>query len=1038
MMAFEPGTRVSVKTAPEKVGTITGKLNERAGRTRYEVDFGAEREYITETNLEAVPQKPDIFDLLRRCRFGTVMTLRAALTHTRLTGRLADVIYSMEASNTEFLPYQFKPVLNFLDSPSKGILIADEVGLGKTIEAGLIWTELRARFNASRLLVLCPAVLREKWQEELSRRFGVRADICSAKELHHLLKRQRAGDIDDFAAIVSMQGARPPKKWEEAESIKTGAAELARYLSGLEPGQPIFDCVIIDEAHYLRNPQTQLYELAQLVREVAEHLLLLSATPIHLRSDDLFHLLSLIDSENFRYVQAFNDVLTANAPLIDLADQLRRKPMSPVEFQARLKNCQRHPMLHANRQISRLLSNPPDETALANPAQRERYADKIQRVNLLARIVSRTRKRDVQTDRVVRDPIAPTVTMTAAERHFYTEVTDCVRRYCTNGDLAEAFILTIPQRQMCSSIPAAFRAWRSKATLLDDDSRYDDGLSAEDPGDGGTRKTDRSGPLVNELSARVGEIASYDELKQGDSKYHVLVGKLREYWADYPDKKVILFAYYRETLRYLYERLREDGVACMLIMGGMRESKQELIDKFRIDTKAKLLLASEVASEGVDLQFSSFLINYDLPWNPMRVEQRIGRIDRIGQMERRIHIWNFFYSDTLDDRIYNRLFLRLGIFRHAFGDIEAVLGEKIQELGFFLLSHDLTPAQEEQRIEQAQLAIARTAREQEELEEEAAHLAAHGDYVLNQVKAARQLQRYIVPESLWSYLRDTLLQEFPGTEMIRVANDPLAAEISLSQNARVEFQYFLERTRLQGKTRLIRTDGRTRCVFSNKADFATATHEVITQHHPLVRFVTGRLTGQVFHPLVAARLSPVDAHGVGNGTYLFSAQRWSTTGARTVEKLVFKAVDLVSGAFLSDEQAELLINAASQSADDWPSSRSMVDGELALDRYGLILDRLDDQFQEYASDMAMENNDRVDHLVRTLTDKVQSQIARNEMVISQLEWEGKERTIPARRGKVKKLEEYLQIQRALYEKKRLISSEQRNVITVALNVGTER
>lgn len=1037
-MAFKAGTRVRVKTAPDKVGTLTGRMRERAGRTRYEVDFGAEREYITESNLEEAMQTPDIFALLQSGRFGSVVTLRSALTHTRLTGRLADVIYSMEASDTEFLPYQFKPVLNFLDSPSRGILIADEVGLGKTIEAGLIWTELRARFNASKLLVICPAVLREKWQDELSRRFGVKADICSAMDLYTVLKRFRAGNIDDFAVIVSMQGARPPKGWDEQDTITTGAAELARQLSGWEPDRPAFDCVIVDEAHYLRNPHTQLYALARLVREISEYLLLLSATPIHLRSDDLFFLLSLIDGENFRYTHAFKEILTANAPLVALADDLRRKPMSQIEFRSRLTLCQSNPMLKANRQLTHLACNPPDDATLTDPVHRERYADKIQRTNLLSRIVSRTRKRDVQKDRAIRDVLAPTVTMTAVERDFYLAVTESVRRYCADGNLSEAFILTIPQRQMCSSIPAAFRAWRSKSGLRDDDSLYENALPDDDIPETDLRFKNEAGPLVRELSARVADIASYPELKDGDSKYRVLIQKLRDYWSEYPDKKVILFAYYRETLRYLHERLSEDGIPCVLLLGGMRESKQLLIEKFTRDMKSKILLASEVASEGVDLQFSSFLINYDLPWNPMRVEQRIGRIDRIGQTEHRIHIWNFFYADTLDDRVYHRLFLRLGVFRHAFGDIEAVLGERIQELSLFLLSHNLTPDQEAQRIEQTQVAIAREAREQEELEEEAVHLAAHSDYVLRQVSAARELQRYIHPESLWSYIRDSLLQDFPGTEVIRVTDDPLTADVALSRSARVELQHFVDRNRMHGKTRLVQLDGRTRCVFSNRTDFSTAKHEVIDQHHPLVRFVSQRLSEEIFHPLVAARLPLVDARGMSEGTYLITAQRWSTTGARTVERLVFKGIDFDSGAVITDKESEILIGAAVQAGEDWPASRSAVDTEIAVDRYETLLDSLDQEFGEYAVDMSMENNDRVDHLIRTLTDKIQSQIAQNEAVISRLAYERKEKTIPARRGKIKKLEEYLGTQCALFEKKRAISSEQRNVMTVVLYVGTQR
>ena len=116
-------------------------------------------------------------DLLKRGRVGDGADLRRAVTHARLTGRLADVIYSMDTTGTDFYAHQFKPIVKLMNSVSRGILIADEVGLGKTIEAGLLWTELRTRFDFRRLFVLCPAMLRDKWRSELRQRFGVTADV---------------------------------------------------------------------------------------------------------------------------------------------------------------------------------------------------------------------------------------------------------------------------------------------------------------------------------------------------------------------------------------------------------------------------------------------------------------------------------------------------------------------------------------------------------------------------------------------------------------------------------------------------------------------------------------------------------------------------------------------------------------------------------------------------------------------------------------------------------------------------------------------
>ena len=122
-----------------------------------------------------------------------------------------------------------------------------------------------------------------------------------------------------------------------------------------------------------------------------------------------------------------------------------------------------------------------------------------------------------------------------------------------------------------------------------------------------------------------------------------------------PDEKLIVFSFYRKTLSYLAERLLEDGIKSQVLIGGMKETKQEVISRFKESSDISVLLSSEVASEGVDLQFCRVLFNYDLPWNPMKVEQRIGRIDRIGQQAEKISIVNLLFANTIDHRIHDRL-----------------------------------------------------------------------------------------------------------------------------------------------------------------------------------------------------------------------------------------------------------------------------------------------------------------------------------------------------------------------------------------------
>lgn len=218
---FPANARVRLKGDPSRRGILTGRTRpgRRGNGLRYQITFADTTSWVPDDQIELLPlERENPIDLLQSGRLSRASDLRRTLTHVRLTGRLADVIYSMEATNTDFHPYQFKPVLWFLLSPSNALLIADEVGLGKTIEAGLIWTELRSRFDLRRLLVLCPAILRDKWQRELAQKIGVRADVVNAAGLLQRLQDHDAA-IRGFALICSLQGARPIRNWDDTDSI---------------------------------------------------------------------------------------------------------------------------------------------------------------------------------------------------------------------------------------------------------------------------------------------------------------------------------------------------------------------------------------------------------------------------------------------------------------------------------------------------------------------------------------------------------------------------------------------------------------------------------------------------------------------------------------------------------------------------------------------------------------------------------------------------------------------------------------------------
>lgn len=1009
--AFHAGQRVRLKSNPGRAGTISGEQIDRKGSVRWEVHFEDGSEFVPELALEAVTaESANPYTQMRDRRFMRARDLRTSLTHYRLSGRLADMIYSLDTTSTDFYPYQFKPVLNFLDSPCRGILIADEVGLGKTIEAGLIWTELRSREDAKRLLVLCPAMLREKWRRELRDRFGISATVCSADEVHETL-RSSASAQQGFALIASLQGMRPPSGWDDDDEAgpRSGAARLARFLNDQADEEPLFDLVVIDEAHYLRNAETQTARLGRLVRPVAENLVLLSATPIQLRNTDLFNLLNLLDGDTFPFEWSFETALRENAPLVRLRDRLLQGALTVDEYTAALQEACEARELGASETLHALLHEPPEAEELARPAVRLELADRLDRVNPITKVVSRTRKRDVHERKVVRAPSAIIARMTPVEEGFYLQVTERVRAYCERRELAEGFMLTIPQRQLCSSMAAACRAWSNRP---DEDESEEILWEAfgDEAEQGASQGFANIKPLIGELAGIARELGDYAALRAHDSKFEVLREQLLEYWRKFPDAKVVLFAYFRGTLRYLEERFRELGVSTAVLMGGM--DKDRVLEDFASPEGARLLLSSEVASEGVDLQFSSLLVNYDLPWNPMRIEQRIGRIDRIGQQAERILIWNVFLGETLDDRVYKRLFARLEIFEEALGATEGILGDAVRKMSYELLRHHLTPDEEANVIELTATAMEKNLKLQNELEDQASRLVAHGDYLQTKINSARQLNRYVSADDLLVYVRDFVERNYDGSQFVPVAGSERTYEIDLGAKARAEFAAFVEQSRLQGRTRLASpASGRHLCCFENKLGRHDPRVEVISQYHPLVHWVARCMRSaeaKRHAPIAALRLERSHAPSLPPGRYVFSAQRWTVVGERTIERLVFSARRIggaESAEELSPDQAELLVTSAALKGDDWLHAGGELDGEELQDLLLDAVDELDSRFHEFVKVADIENRDRVNFQLQMLDRHEREQIESLRRQIEQLRFTGKTRTIKANEGRIRKTRE---------------------------------
>lgn len=961
-MTWNPGQLVRHIDDPAKIGTVTDQTRSRTPGTQYRVrwDNGRLEWYYAGELTAASVSDDDPLELIRAGRYGRVDDLRQLLTHIHLAGRLANVIYAMGLTQTDFYPHQYKPLLTLLDSPANGLLIADEVGLGKTIEAGLIWTELRARHDMRRLLVVCPAMLREKWRLELFARFGVDAQIVKADALRQELERD---EQRERAWIVSYQGIRVPSDWDanHSQSPSRGAtARLADLLAQHAEQEPLLDLVIFDEAHYMRNENTGAWRTGSLLRDVSAYQLMLSATPINLGSDDLFNILRLLDPDHFSHRDDFANIIEANRPIIAASDSVRNPARSAQHIMAALREVEASRWFAQSERVRHLIAEAETITDWTNE-RRIDIAAKLERLNLLAHTVSRTRKREVQAERVQRDAaIVPEAEMTPVERELYQAITEGTREYAQKHDIKHGFLLATPQRMVASSPAALLQSWH------DSEPDRDALASLNDHDESEENAVEKTVKLKAWLKSRVLPRFKVADLRAQDSKFALFSQEIKRFLSEDTAAKAIVFTTFRGTARYLVERLAEEGIKASLLMGGGEFDKEDTVAAFREDKKRRLLVCTDVASEGVDLQFCRLVINYDLPWNPMRIEQRIGRIDRIGQQAKRILIWNFVHKNTIDARILERLTARIGVFESALGETEAILGE-VRKLEDALLSAQLTAAEEARMIAAAELAIANVRRKQEELEREAIQLVAHGQQLLAQIEAARGDGKTITRHDLTRYI-EGYLRNAPGCQFAAVHGKADTYNISLSPTLAAELDDYLRQENQLGKTALASGQSKA-CRFSDKiTDKAKSDEEIIHRFHPLVRFLSQKIEEDAaYYPLYAAKVRATNIHP---GHYALTVRLANFSGVKEEEHLLAAAVALEQGSPLAPHAAEALLNAVRQHGNDWQTAANHITAEEGVNAAEQSETLLRAHYNTIKEEKRRENQDRVDIQLQLLDDHI--------------------------------------------------------------------
>jgi superfamily II DNA or RNA helicase len=452
--------------------------------------------------------------------------------------------------------YQMETVRKVLKQYRGRVLLADEVGLGKTIEAGMVLKEYALRGMAERILILAPAALVGQWRDEMQSKFGF---DCATS--HDPLLR-----------------TDPPRFWAQPRVIASIAAarrkEHAKLLAGMS-----YDAVVVDEAHHLRDQSSASYQLVNSLQK--RFLLLLSATPVQNSLLELYNLLTLLKPGIFRTQKEFRSVYMTSG-----------KPRQPANRE-RLRDLMRGVMVRNTRALAALRLPRRHASTLRTPPG-EDEASCYRDLSLLAR------------------EVAPGAQHRLAVQHL----------------LAAA-----------GSSPAAAAAAVARfVTRHPEDTRW-------------------AALLERYRAVTIG------------AKRTALLRLL----AQNPGEKKMVFVHHRDSLGHLADLLRRQQAAFALFDGAMSgPAKDAAVDAFRANVP--VLLCSESGGEGRNLQFCNTLINFDIPWNPMAIEQRIGRIDRIGQT-REVFVFNLVTTGTIEDEVLRILDEKINMFELVVGEVGAILGE---------------------------------------------------------------------------------------------------------------------------------------------------------------------------------------------------------------------------------------------------------------------------------------------------------------------------------------------------------------------------
>ncbi|MCY4368114.1 MAG: helicase-related protein [bacterium] len=903
---------------------------------------------------------------------------KALLTALHIRSPSTSDLMSLRSGRVEFVPYQYRPVLKLISSDLPRLLIADEVGVGKTIEAGLIIKELRARSGLSSVLVICPKPLvsERKWELEM-RRFEERLHPLDGPTLRFCINEthldgewpRRYSNV-----ILPMSLLNEATLFGKRRS-KGRRALTERGLIDLDP-PPRFDLVIVDEAHHARNSETHTHQAIRFFCDNAEAVVFLTATPVQMGRGDLFTLLNLlrpdliIDPPTFEQMAAPNGDINRAIALCRGArpgwrEEVRSCLNSAVDTEWGRSFLRTSPLVNG---LVETLGEQRDEDE-----SRVRAINALEGLYTFGPLINRTRRRDIG-EFTTRKPQTVAVPYTPAQRALHDRLMETLARILAacHGHQNVRFMMSTVRRQAASCL---YGLAPYMENILN---RNLDRLEGVDYSSEHVPDLGFVDDVRGEIESLIRTARSLDPV---DPKADEFRRVIREKLA-MSRNKALVFSTFRHTLAYLGRLLDEDGVRFEVIHGGVRgHDRRDIRRRFSLPKESSdavdVLLSSEVGCEGLDFQFCDMLVNYDLPWNPMRIEQRIGRLDRHGQASKAIVIVNLVTPGTVDYEIYDRCLLRLGIFEHAVGGNEDILGELGAALQSIGESLSLTPREVRDRLRQLSDNVIRRREEEERIESAQGELFGLGQVVADWKKEVEDAESpWMVPAAIRrcvnSYLQKLLEspeRDFLGgsgpVRTLRLGADAKRQLLALRdvRGRRTDPRFTRWENWLRGaSSRLAVTFRQEAARESDEVVHLNATHSLVQQAAAfLAEGGAGRPAGPSRVRVVArSPTAPVAEHA-------FAVYRWTNTGVVARDEFV---------AVCSSPEAEGVVMSLLAEAEDDSRPGQIDDSGLdALDR------RHHELWHKARKRHVAENARIVDHRLQSL--KV-SHRAREDVLREQL------------------------------------------------------